>query len=73
MQEIAVVAVSLQGQVQEIAVVAVSLQGQVQEIDGPKFVKLCKDTGLIDRRFTVTDADIVFAMVNSHLCADHCL
>jgi hypothetical protein len=31
------------------------------ELDGPKFVKLCKQYKIIDRRFLSTDADIIFA------------
>ena len=40
----------------------------VQEIDGAKFFKLCKETGLIDRRFTVIDVDLIFAKVPPTLC-----
>merc|ERR1711959_601052 len=31
------------------------------DCDGKEFVKLCKDCGLLNGRFTVTDADLVFA------------
>lgn len=34
-----------------------------QNLDGKGFVKLCKDCHLIDRRFTVTDVDLIFARV----------
>eukprot|EP01065_Artemidia_motanka_P011620 TRINITY_DN16298_c0_g1_i1.p1 TRINITY_DN16298_c0_g1~~TRINITY_DN16298_c0_g1_i1.p1 ORF type:complete len:456 (+),score=114.60 TRINITY_DN16298_c0_g1_i1:87-1454(+) len=33
------------------------------EMDGAKFVKLCRDTCIIGRRFTTTDADLVFSKV----------
>jgi hypothetical protein len=33
------------------------------ELDGPKFVKMCKQYNVIDRKFTSTDADIIFAGV----------
>lgn len=35
------------------------------EMDGAHFVKLCKDTGLIDRAFTTTNADLIFAKVKA--------
>ena len=33
------------------------------DLDGPKFIKLCKQYKVIDRKFTSTDADIIFAGV----------
>ena len=35
----------------------------VQNIDGTKFFKLCKDTQLVDRRFTAIEVDLIFAKV----------
>mmetsp|Transcript_10819 Transcript_10819/g.15126 ORF Transcript_10819/g.15126 Transcript_10819/m.15126 type:complete len:149 (+) Transcript_10819:79-525(+) len=34
-----------------------------KEMDGKQFVKLCKDTGLVDKKFTTTDVDLIFAKV----------
>lgn len=34
-----------------------------EDMDGKSFVKLCKDTGLLDKKFTTTDADLAFAKV----------
>lgn len=39
------------------------LQDQ-QELEGSKFKKLCSDCGLVDKKFTVTDVDLMFAKVN---------
>ena len=33
------------------------------DMDGAKFFKLCKDTRLVNRTFTVIDVDIIFAKV----------
>ena len=33
------------------------------DMDGAKFFKLCKDTRLVNRSFTVIDVDIIFAKV----------
>eukprot|EP01065_Artemidia_motanka_P008551 TRINITY_DN14307_c0_g1_i1.p1 TRINITY_DN14307_c0_g1~~TRINITY_DN14307_c0_g1_i1.p1 ORF type:complete len:440 (+),score=142.74 TRINITY_DN14307_c0_g1_i1:73-1392(+) len=33
------------------------------ELDGGKFAKLCKDTKLIDKKFTTTDVDLLFSKV----------
>lgn len=34
---------------------------ETQEMDSARFVKLCRDTGIVDgKRFTVTDADLIF-------------
>eukprot|EP01062_Namystynia_karyoxenos_P027180 TRINITY_DN20943_c0_g1_i1.p1 TRINITY_DN20943_c0_g1~~TRINITY_DN20943_c0_g1_i1.p1 ORF type:complete len:477 (+),score=107.35 TRINITY_DN20943_c0_g1_i1:90-1433(+) len=33
------------------------------ELDNAKFAKLCRDTGLLDRRFTPTEADLAFSKV----------
>eukprot|EP00928_Gymnodinium_smaydae_P063481 TRINITY_DN4703_c0_g2_i2.p1 TRINITY_DN4703_c0_g2~~TRINITY_DN4703_c0_g2_i2.p1 ORF type:complete len:413 (-),score=101.92 TRINITY_DN4703_c0_g2_i2:42-1241(-) len=33
------------------------------DMDGKSFAKLCKDVGLLDKKFTATDADLVFAKV----------
>lgn len=41
----------------------VHLQDQ-QELEGSKFKKLCSDCGLVDKKFTVTDVDLMFAKVN---------
>lgn len=38
------------------------LQDQ-QELEGSKFKKLCSDCGLVDKKFTVTDVDLMFAKV----------
>eukprot|EP00854_Cymbomonas_tetramitiformis_P002367 gene2367-3096_t len=35
------------------------------EMDGPKFAKMCRDTRLLDKKFTTTDADIIFAKVKA--------
>jgi hypothetical protein len=32
-----------------------------KDMDGKSFTKLCKDSHLIDKRFTATDADLIFA------------
>jgi len=37
--------------------------GTAQDLDGKGFAKLCKDCGLLDKMFTPTDADILFAKV----------
>merc|ERR1712048_786153 len=37
--------------------------GANRSLDGRSFAKLCRDCHLIDKRFTATDADIVFAKV----------
>lgn len=34
-----------------------------QELEGSKFKKLCSDCGLVDKKFTVTDVDLMFAKV----------
>lgn len=34
-----------------------------QDMDGKSFLKLCRDTGLVDRKFSATDADLIFAKV----------
>lgn len=34
-------------------------------MDGKNFSKLCKDCGLIDKKFTLTDADLTFSKVLS--------
>ncbi len=33
------------------------------DMDGAKFFKLCKDTRLVNKTFTVIDVDIIFAKV----------
>eukprot|EP01062_Namystynia_karyoxenos_P018872 TRINITY_DN1702_c0_g1_i1.p1 TRINITY_DN1702_c0_g1~~TRINITY_DN1702_c0_g1_i1.p1 ORF type:complete len:477 (+),score=162.54 TRINITY_DN1702_c0_g1_i1:85-1431(+) len=33
------------------------------ELDGAKFAKLCKDTKLVDKKFTATDVDLIFSKV----------
>ena len=35
------------------------------QLDGKNFTKLCKDCGLLDKKFTTTDADITFSKVAS--------
>lgn len=35
-----------------------------QELEGSKFKKLCSDCGLVDKKFTVTDVDLMFAKVD---------
>merc|ERR1711953_1251866 len=37
--------------------------GSSEGMDGKSFVKLCKDCDLIDKSFTVTDADLAFTKV----------
>eukprot|EP00931_Biecheleriopsis_adriatica_P066788 TRINITY_DN41060_c0_g1_i1.p1 TRINITY_DN41060_c0_g1~~TRINITY_DN41060_c0_g1_i1.p1 ORF type:complete len:388 (+),score=66.73 TRINITY_DN41060_c0_g1_i1:48-1211(+) len=34
-----------------------------RDMDGKTFVKVCKDTGLVDKKFTATDVDLIFAKV----------
>ena len=34
-----------------------------QELEGSKFKKLCTDCGLLDKKFTVTDVDLIFVKV----------
>lgn len=36
---------------------------KVGELDGRSFVKLCKDAKLVDKNFTTTDVDLIFARV----------
>ena len=31
------------------------------QLDGKNFTKLCKDCGIIDKKFTTTDSDIIFS------------
>lgn len=33
------------------------------QMDGKNFSKLCKDCGLIDKKFSLTDADLTFSKV----------
>ena len=44
------------------------------DMDGAKFFKLCKDTRLVNRAFTVIDVDIIFAKARVHCvaCLAHC-
>jgi len=35
-----------------------------QELEGSKFKKLCTDCGLLDKKFTVTDVDLIFVKVH---------
>ena len=44
------------------AAISDDLQDQ-QELEGSKFKKLCSDCGLVDKKFTVTDVDLMFAKV----------
>jgi hypothetical protein len=37
--------------------------GTNQELDGMGFVRLCRDCGLLDSKFTATDADLAFAKI----------
>ena len=39
-------------------------------LDGKNFSKLCKDCGLIDKKFTATDADLTFSKVARHTPPD---
>lgn len=40
-------------------------------MDGARFVKLCKDCGIIGKGFTVTDADLIFSKVpHRHTASD---
>jgi len=34
-----------------------------RDMDGKTFIKMCKDVGLVDRKFTPTDCDLTFAKV----------
>eukprot|EP00930_Biecheleria_cincta_P038647 TRINITY_DN26552_c0_g1_i1.p1 TRINITY_DN26552_c0_g1~~TRINITY_DN26552_c0_g1_i1.p1 ORF type:complete len:405 (-),score=74.14 TRINITY_DN26552_c0_g1_i1:166-1380(-) len=34
-----------------------------RDMDGKTFIKICKDVGLVDRKFTPTDCDLIFAKV----------
>ena len=45
-----------------------------QELEGSKFKKLCTDCGLLDKKFTVTDVDLIFVKVHdiAHSFADMC-
>lgn len=35
------------------------------QMDGKNFSKLCKDCGLIDKKFSLTDADLTFSKVKN--------
>ncbi|MEW5304921.1 MAG: hypothetical protein WDW38_010750 [Sanguina aurantia] len=37
-----------------------SKAAETTDIDSAKFAKLCKDAGLVDKGFTVTDCDLIF-------------
>jgi len=37
--------------------------GGSRDMDGKTLIKMCKDVGLVDRRFTPTDCDLIFAKV----------
>ena len=37
--------------------------GTEKTLDGKSFAKLCKDTKLLDKKFTATDVDLLFAKV----------
>ncbi len=37
--------------------------GGSHEMDGRQFAKLCKDAGLLDKKLTATDVDLIFAKV----------
>ena len=34
-------------------------------MDGKNFSKLCKDCGIIDKKFSLTDADLTFSKVGA--------
>lgn len=34
---------------------------QVEEMDGAKFAKFCRDTKIVDKKFTTTDVDLTYA------------
>jgi hypothetical protein len=34
---------------------------QVEEMDGAKFAKFCRDTKIVDKKFTNTDVDLTYA------------
>lgn len=34
-----------------------------RDMDGKTFIKMCKDVGLVDKKFTPTDVDLIFAKV----------
>ena len=35
------------------------------EMDGARFIQLCRETGILDKTFTSTSADIIFARVKA--------
>lgn len=37
-------------------------------MDGKNFSKLCKDCGIVDKKFTLTDADLTFSKVRPFMC-----
>jgi hypothetical protein len=39
--------------------------GPQTEMDNAKFIKLCKEAGLIDTKFTTTDADLLFSKIKA--------
>ena len=40
-----------------------SFAGGTSELDGRQFAKLSKDTGILDKKLTATDIDLIFAKV----------
>ncbi|GAQ86336.1 hypothetical protein KFL_002830130 [Klebsormidium nitens] len=34
---------------------------RVEEMDGAKFAKFCRDTKIVDKKFTTTDVDLTYA------------
>merc|ERR1719343_162993 len=47
----------------ELEQVFVSFCGKEKDMDGKTFAKLCKDCKLLDKKFTATDVDLIFAKV----------
>mmetsp|Transcript_16422 Transcript_16422/g.14102 ORF Transcript_16422/g.14102 Transcript_16422/m.14102 type:complete len:95 (-) Transcript_16422:370-654(-) len=48
-------------QTQELEYVFTKFAGGNVEMDGRQFTKTIKDAGLVDKTFTTTDVDIIFA------------
>ena len=36
------------------------------QLDGAKFTKLCRDSGLIDKKLSKTDVELIFAKVRTY-------
>ncbi len=40
-----------------------SYNGKEKTMEGKNFVKICKDSGLIDKKLTTTDVDLIFSKI----------